>query len=219
MVEEGPYEILPYAEIDDLRSEVNKVKKDNSSSDEVLDAVKRLTTIMENMLLLFQGAAKGMKEKKDNSIEKKMNDVLDQQETLAQSLVSLVELVKEIKAELKQVKQPPILQKPNNKFSSPKIKPKPSFPQPPAFERSMQRPTPPPQQPNFMAPPPMQNKPSMPPPPPGLGPDNHTHQHNGNPSLMPTGDFKDLDKNLGDAIKPDSPKKEKKGLFGITFKK
>lgn len=233
MVEEGPYEIMPYAEIDDLRNEINKVKKDNSSSKEVLDAVKKLTTLMENMLLLFQGAAKNMQEKKGSNIEKKMDDVLDQQETLAQSLVSLVDLVKDIKAEIKQVKQP-AMSAPAQKVSSPGFNPKPKFnpPQQP-FERPMSPPqhpgTPPPFQPQ-QRPPDLRNqqnsmlpdRPPMPPPPPPKLNTNHAphnHQFNKGPSLMPTGNFKDLDANLGEAIKPNSDNKDKKGLFGINLKK
>jgi len=201
MVEEGPYEILPYAEIEQLKKQIEDLKKKSASSEEVLDGINRLAGIVESMLHLFESAASGMKKEGEGPLGKKLDMLLDQQETLAESILSLVDMVKEIQSKekepyiVKQKPQPIISPEP-----MPGVEPDFSMP-PPGFERPrMSRPTPPRQGPPPMPPaPPGEEIPTPPSGPPPMEP----MPGGEGPIPMPTGSFKDLE--LG---------KPKKGLFG-----
>jgi hypothetical protein len=195
MVEEGPYEILPYAEIDNLKKEIDGLKRKSASSDEILDAINRLTKIMESMLHLFESAAAGMKKEGEGSLGKKIDKLLKENETIAESILSVADIIKEGKPEekepyvVKKKAQPTMPPEP-----MPRFEPNPDFSMAPDFER-----------PKFQRPP----TPSMPMQPPGQEPMPPKPGPEG-PIPMPTGSFKDLDL-----------EKPKKGLFGkfIKFKK
>lgn len=192
MVEKGPYEILPYAEIDRLKKELEDLKKKTVSSQDILNAIDKQTKIIENMLYLFESAAAGMKKEREGHEGKKLDKILDQHEAIAESILSLFDMVKKIKSKVEDKSEakprgraknlirdienrPPITGVPPGRVAPPMPSPPRSdFPVPPlSFEE-----------------PPMRGP--LPPPPRGQG-----------PVPMPTGSFKDL--NLD---------KPKKGLFG-----
>lgn len=198
MVEEGPYEILPYAEIDKLKKEIEDLKKKSASSEEVLDAVNRQTKIIESMLNLFESAAAGMKKEDEGHLGKKLNKVIDQNETIAESILSLVDMINELEAKESYIseKPQPIAPEPIPRIQSPDF----SMP-PPIFERP--RPIPKTQKLRQGFPP----MPKVPTPAPAPAPPPMPRTLKEGPIPMPTGSFKDL-----------SFEKPKKGLFG-RFKK
>ena len=227
MVGEGPYEILPYAEIEQLKKQIEDLKKKSASSGEVLDAINRLTEVMESMLHLFESAASGMKKEGEGPLGKKLDKILEQNETIAESILSLSDTIKDIQSKgkepyiVRQKTQPVVPPEP-----MPRVEPDFSMP-PPGFERLMPRgpvptqPTPrgpmhgPPLRQGPMSGPPPKPEVPMPPvppgekiptPPPGPPPMEPMPGREG-PIPMPTGSFKDLDL-----------EKPKKGLFG-RFKK
>lgn len=233
MVEPGPYEIMPYHEVENIKKELEIVKNSKTGSEELKNSINKVTNILESMLLLFEQAAHSMKKESTSPVTKKVDKVLEQHEIIAESILTLVDLIKNIKKNqektirkvescidkiddisesstttesfsrttmapppISEPKQPiaappPLFEKPP---SQPTMKPRPSPIPPPDF--SMQTPEPPP----------MPHSPrGMPPPtrePPRAGP-------TGGPQIMPTGSFNDLE----------PPKKDKKGLFGISLKK
>lgn len=169
MDEQGPYEILPYSEVHDLKKDIDELRK-NQTNPEIVNSIGRLTGLVENMLTLFQGAAKSMQKEGEGALGQKLDKVLEQQETLAESILVLIEMVKEIKAQ-----EPGEFEKPGG-ASLPDIQPEPAFPQaPPAFSKPPKQGTVPPMpnlgMPSQKMPPPMgqqqgrgnQNNLSMPP--------------------------------------------------------
>jgi hypothetical protein len=203
MVEEGPYEILPYAEIDKLKKEIYDLKKKSASSDEVLDSINRLTKIIESMLHLFESAAAEMKREGEGSIGKKLDTIIEQHETIAESLLSIVDMIKEIQSKEQDVTDSREKRSSAAPQALPGIEPRPDFSMPPpTFEMQRMPPSPP-----MSAPPP---SPQPPTPPPKEG-----------PMPMPTGSFKDLKLPemsrpqgvSGPAPKPNVFEKPKKGLF------
>ncbi len=192
---EGPYEILPYAEIDKLKKDIEGMKKKTASSEEILDAINRLAKTMESMLHLFENAAAEMRTEGEDSPGKKLDVLIDQNETIAEGLLGLVDMIKDIQPrekevpEMKEVPQPP-LPEPMPKMGRQGFSP---------FGQS--RPMPPGQQ---------AMRPSHFPPPPDAS------MPKEGPRPMPTGSFKDLD--LNDIPEPKGfpgqpPEKPKKGLF------
>jgi len=204
MVEKGPYEILPYAEIDQLKKEIEGLKKKTVSSEEILDAIGKQTKVMEDMLYLFESAAAGMKKEGEGPEGRKLDKIIDQHEAIAESILSLFDIVKKIKSEIHVNAEERA--KPNDRAKNligsletePRISGRPpSMPLPPRSDFSV----PPP----GLEEPPMQG-PIPPPLPSGSK----------GPVPMPTGSFKDLNLDL-----PETKGifgKPKKGLFG-RFKK
>ena len=196
MVEEGPYEILPYAEIETLKRQIEDLKKSSSSS-EILNAINRLTSIMESMLHLFESAATGMKKEDEGHLSRKLDKLIEQNETIAESILSLVDMVKELQSK---EKEPPYIARENpQQFASmpqepmpepfPRIESGPDFSMPPNFDRlrmpaAMQR----------------QSQSSVTPPAPTMSRREPARE---GPMPMPTGSFKDL-----------NFEKPRKGLFG-----
>ena len=96
-------EYLPYKDISELKKELvaMKGKKDISVKD-LSDSVVKLSQIMSDMLEVFGAAAEQMKleekeygaeSKKHEMIISKLDKILDQNKTIAEGMVSLVELV------------------------------------------------------------------------------------------------------------------------------
>ncbi len=196
MAEQGPYEILPYSEIEDLKRQINELKKKTSSSEEVLVTIKHISDTFERLLKLFEAASESMKKEGDSPLEKKLDTLMDQNETIAESLLNLIDMVKEMKNTEKEDDK--IL-----KEIKPKIEqsvPKPNFSPRPSFNF--------PSQGNIPGNPPMPGMPpqrqdfqNMPPQPPGKPP-------------MPDQEFNPIPEPLKDK----GNKKEKKPLFNIKFK-
>lgn len=107
MPEEGPYEILPYAEIEKLKKQMEDLKKQTASSNDVLDQMKRMTGVMENLLYLFENASASMKKEGEGPLGKKVDKLIDQHEIVAESILSMVSMIKELKSKLKNIEEKP----------------------------------------------------------------------------------------------------------------
>ena len=211
MVEKGPYEILPYAEIDQLKKEIEGLKKKTASSEEILDAIGKQTKVMEDMLYLFESAAAGMKKEGEGPEGRKLDKIIDQHESIAESILSLFNIVKKIKSEIhvKAEEKAKPSGRAKNLINSLENEPRVSGRSPPI--RQAPTPIPPPPRSDFSVPPPsLEEFPMQGPIPPPLPPRGQ------GPVPMPTGSFKDL--NLGLPEMQGVSGKPKKGLFG-RFKK
>ncbi len=106
--EEGEYEIVPEKEVEDLKKQVEEVRKNplgsTPSGRELLKAVKELNESINHLTGLFQDAADSMKleEKESDAIGKKLSPMLekldtliDQNEKIARGIVSVADMVKE----------------------------------------------------------------------------------------------------------------------------
>ena len=187
-----------YKDISDLKNELEGMKgRKDVSSKEVYDAVQRLTQTISDMLEVFGAAAEQMKleeqgyeasAKKHEMIISKLDKIIDQNKTIAEGMVAIVDMVKEklvapAKEEIfKPRPEPRPLFKPQPEWQprpEPVQRTQPIMPQmPPPMAAPM---------PDFGAMPPMQ------------------------PAPMPDLDFPELDMGL-----EEEPKK--KGLFGMFKK-
>ena len=201
-------EALAYKDISELKKELEGMKgRKDISTKELYDSVNKLAQTIEDMLEVFGAAAEQMsleekgyeaESKKHETIISKLDKLMDQNRTIAEGMVSIVEMVKEkIVAPAKEREA--------------MFKPQPrQFPEPKPFMKPMEwqpRPEPAQRTQPIMAPPQM-TAPQMttPLPPPDFGMQMPPME----PSPLP--DF-DLEEPL-----PPEEEPRKKGLFGM-FKK
>ena len=197
-------EFVSYKDISELRKEVDGIRgKKDISTKELYDAVQKLAQTMEGMLEVFGAAAEqmqieekgyGSEAKKHEMILSKLDKIIDQNKTIAEGMVAVVEMVKErIVAPAKEREESFRPRAEPRPFMKPtEWQPKPEFAQraPPMMAQPIAQPQ--------MAPQPMpasdfgMQMPSMQPPP------------------SPDTDFPDF------GLDDEEPKK--KGLFGM-FKK
>jgi|SRR3989344_159121 len=103
-----PYEIVPYKEIASLKKQIDELKLRTGDPDykALLGSVTSLTKSMEGMLNLFKTAAEEMKLEQKSEAEistkigpltEKVETLMDQNKTIAESMVALADMVKELK--------------------------------------------------------------------------------------------------------------------------
>lgn len=217
-------ELVPYKDISDLKRELEgmKGKKDIPAND-IHNAVQKLALTMTDMLEVFGAATEQMKleereyeseARRHEMIISKLDKLIEQNKTIAEGMVAIVEMIKEkIVAPAKEKEDS--MYRPQKE--EPLFKPKPLFKPQPEWQprpEPVQRTQPmmaPPMSPQPRAPPqmsPMQLTPPM----PALG--NLPATDFGMPPMEPT-PSPDLDfPEFG--LEEDEPKR--KGLFGM-FKK
>ena len=99
------HEFIPYKDISDLKKELEGMQdKKEISSKDLHEAVRKLTGTMDNLLGVFAAAAEQLKledkeydaeSKKHETIISKLDKLIDQNKTIAEGMVAIVELVKE----------------------------------------------------------------------------------------------------------------------------
>lgn len=155
------YEIIPHKEILELKKEIEFLKKNplgkSKSSENLLDSINALNNNIDNLITVFKDATKELKDEKpqtnDTQVNKKIEELFDQNREIAEAIVSLADMIKENKKPAFEEKNQFPMQSPN--FEPPRQ----SFP-PPQLNYPKQ--TPPPGNPNQM---PNFNNPNIPPPP------------------------------------------------------
>ena len=176
MPEDEEYELMPHETIAKLKHELEVLKKKVGSKEEISskDVQKNIETLnvnINNLLSLFKEAAKGLKEEAEPGLKeqisplaKRMERLEDENRKIAEGILVVADMVKDVKVEEKKIEK-----------ELPKLKPRPVF-------RQMTRPKVPmpprPKPPMPGGPLPMHGA-SMPPPrpmpsqgplpPPGLG--------------------------------------------------
>src|SRR3989344_2194158 len=99
------HEFVPYKDISSLKRELEGIneRKDISAKD-LHEAVMNLTRTMDNMLCVFAASAEQLKleekeyeaeNRKHETIIIKLDKLIDQNKTIAEGMVAIVELVKE----------------------------------------------------------------------------------------------------------------------------
>jgi len=247
MATDDSYEIMPYKEIVELKKQIAELqrKTGDTSSQELLNSMAALTKSMNNMLQLFSSAAEEMKleEKTESELSgriapliEKVDKLDSQSQTIAEGLVAVAGMVKDIRreGEFGRIKPRPSEQpmfKPSKGPDFPPLEPSkgPDFPplQPPMPTKGPMppgaHPFPSHTSPRVVARKPMpppgalplgRAPPGMPPPgmapPPGMGPGPMPP-----PGMAPPGDFGSLP-----PLPPlgEEPEK-KKGILDIFKKK
>ena len=203
-------DLVAYKDISELKKELEGMKgRKEISSKELYDAVQKLAETMTGMLEVFGAAAEQMKleekeyeseARKHEMIISKLDKIIDQNKTIAEGMVAIVEMVKERIVAPAKEREESFRPRPEPRpFMKPtEWKPKPDF-----------APMPPPMMaPHSMMPPPLQQQ--MPPFPIQQAPDFGMQMPQMQPTPQPDLDFPDL------GLDENEPKK--KGIFGM-FKK
>lgn len=193
-MDDEAYGILPISEINAIKKDIADLKSKSAASNEVIDVLNRQTAVLENMLLLFQGAAESIKKEGEGPLGSKVDKLISQNEVIAESILNLIDMVKQMKEkeerEFKQIEDevtmpPPTPPNPNMIRDVPRdlgLDMPPQMGQAPAPRMNVPR------------------QPTMQQPPSG-------------PMPMPGGKLKDFE------LPEQAPKKKKGGLFDIKFKK
>ena len=205
-------DLISYKDISELRKDLNGIReKKDISARELHDAMHKLADTMAGMLEVFGAAAEQMKlEEKENESESKKHEIivykldklLDQNKTIAEGMVAIVEMFKEKfpQREKEETKEPNLF----TAQSMPEWKPVPAMQNPQSQSMpQMNAPLPQPQMPT----------PSMPGQNFGPTPDFGMQMPPMEPSPMPNFDFPEEPFPLND-----EQAQKKKGLFGM-FKK
>ena len=103
---EEPYEILPYREVATLKKDIADIKQKlgDSPSKQLMESIANLSKTMDHMLNLFQTAAGEMKsdEGRENpsdsgildEINRKLDELIDQNKTIAEGIVAVADMIK-----------------------------------------------------------------------------------------------------------------------------
>lgn len=158
MAVDDSYEIMPYKEIVELKKQIAELqrKTGDTTSKELLESMAALTKSMNNMLQLFSSAAEEMKleEKTESELSQKVAPLIEkvdrleeQNKTIAEGLVAIASMLKDIKKGEK-------VEKPKE-FIPPKPSEKPEFEEfPPMGEPELPPLEPPGPMPPIRGPPP-----------------------------------------------------------------
>ena len=106
MAEEGPYEIMPYKEIVELRKQVQELKSKGSddNSNPLSQSVGKLAEQMNSLMGLFKTAAEDMRleEKDEHFVAKKieplidkLDSIIEQNKIIAEGIVAVADMIKE----------------------------------------------------------------------------------------------------------------------------
>ncbi len=106
--EDNSYEIVPYKEIVELKKQIAElqIRTGDTSSKDLLNSIATLTKSINNLLGLFSSAAEQMKleEKTEAELSEKVAPLFEkikglekQNETIAEGIVAVAEMIKEIK--------------------------------------------------------------------------------------------------------------------------
>ena len=154
-------EFVPYKDISELKKELEGMKgRKDISAKELYEAVQGLSQTITDMLEVFGAAAEQMKleekgyeaeSKKHEAIISKLDKMLDQNRTIAEGMVSIVEMVKEKIVAPAKEREEMFRQKPEPR---PFMKPVEWQPRPEPAQRTQPMMAPP-QMPQQMMPPPM----------------------------------------------------------------
>lgn len=158
---------ISYKDISELKKELETIQdRKDVSPKELYDAVHRLADTVSGMLEVFGAAAEQMKledkgyeaeSRKHDTIVSKLDKLIDQNKTIAEGMVAIVELVKE---KLGSADEPlpkeevQIFKKPEPRFARPEWKPDaPKAPVGPPMPPPMAQPISPPMSPANLTPP------------------------------------------------------------------
>ena len=107
MKDDTEYEILPHTELDYLRHEVEKLKRnplgDAQASMSLLDAMNKLNMNVVKLVEIFTSANEEMvRTFHETSTQEQIRKMLEQNEKLAKGIVAVAELVKDLENKIEE---------------------------------------------------------------------------------------------------------------------
>jgi len=101
MVEDEEYELTPHKQLEELRAEVEKLKKnpftESGSSKNLLEAMDRLSKSINNLIELFRTASEDVQTREvseESGMGKKIDQLAEENKKIAEGIVSLAEIMK-----------------------------------------------------------------------------------------------------------------------------
>jgi hypothetical protein len=152
MADDESYDLMPHKQISELKRQMQELKSkiDKASPKELINSMNTLTKSIDAMLKLFTQAADELKfeEKEESlagggSVNEKLDKIMDQNKVLADGMVAISDMVKELTE--KQKNTLPRQTVPRPSFQPPPGPP-PNFQQPPNLEPQLDQPPAPQQQ-------------------------------------------------------------------------
>ncbi|MEM2916574.1 MAG: hypothetical protein QXT19_04430 [Candidatus Woesearchaeota archaeon] len=149
------YEILPQKEIAELREELRKLKEFEITPSKKLGVqLVELNTKIDKLLSIFEEATTALQieegglsfKEKMHPLVEKMNRILEQNSEIAQGIVAVADLVRDLREDLGKgvtVKEPLTISEPQPSFAPPEVPPE-TPPRPPAIMPPPGLPPPPP---------------------------------------------------------------------------
>lgn len=114
MIEDEEYELTPHKMLEELRSEVEKLKKnpyaDSGSSKSLLEAMDKLRESINELIEIFKSAHDDMiqNEGSDSGLGKKVDRLAEENKKIAHGIVSLAEMIKRDKPAAPPISPPPV---------------------------------------------------------------------------------------------------------------
>ena len=104
MAKDDIYDIMPHKEVAELKRQMQELKSGKNSNPELVQSMTALSGSMDAMLRLFTEAAEELKlEGKEESelqeklgpMNRKLNEVIDQNKTIAEGIVAISDMIKD----------------------------------------------------------------------------------------------------------------------------
>jgi len=128
MAKDEPYDMMPHGDIIELKKQLQKLKAEKFSSQELMISISALTKGMDSMLRLFKEASEELRvEEEEDATNKKLNEVIEQNKIIADGMVTVSDMIQDFIEKQKGTKPISI--------------PKPSY-RPPVSELDFQQPPP-----------------------------------------------------------------------------
>ncbi len=91
---EDNYEMVPYKDILELKKDIEELKRGGSS--DLLESIKNLTSLINELIAIFKEAAKGMAEDSNEStknISQKLDEIISQNQKIVEGIVTVAEML------------------------------------------------------------------------------------------------------------------------------
>jgi hypothetical protein len=100
MVDDGEYELLPHEELEYLRNEIHKIKRNPiqgyKEADDLKESIDKLNTSINNLITLFSNTNDELVEAfKKTTIEEHFEQLSSQNEQIAQGILAVAKLVED----------------------------------------------------------------------------------------------------------------------------
>lgn len=95
MAKDEPYDLMPHKDIVELKKQLQKLRSEKFSSSELTNSMDALTKSMDSMLKLFKEASEELKtEEREDTVNKKLNEIMEQNKVIADGMVAISDMVK-----------------------------------------------------------------------------------------------------------------------------
>ena len=97
MEDDDSYDMLPHRDIAELKRQIQELQQrtQKSAPQEIVNALNAVANSMDSMLRLFSEAAQELKAEQKDDIHVKLNEIIEQNRTIAEGMVAVSDMVKD----------------------------------------------------------------------------------------------------------------------------